>query len=111
MIKPLHPSLKACKCGYICTKRELYKHFDDIRRTMKALNEPAREFFAGHGEVPLNVDDSRLNIESQLEKSLEDGLTGEHDVVLDAIREESLHQNLIPSGHRLDDNNTEYPRK
>ena len=70
MIKQLHPSLKACKCGYICTKRELYKHFEDIQRTMKALNEPIREFFAAHGEVPLNVDDPRLDVESQLIASL-----------------------------------------
>ena len=70
MIKQLHPSLKACKCGLICTKRELYKHFDDTRRTMKAFGEPAREFWAGHGEVPLNVDDSRLDLETQLNESL-----------------------------------------
>ena len=89
MIKQLHPSLKACRCGYICTKRELYKHFDDIRRTLRVFGESPREFFAGHGEVPLNVDDPRLDLQSQLEQS--------------------LAQNLIPSGRRLDDNNTEYP--
>lgn len=92
MTKPLHPTLKACKCGYICTKRELYKHFDDIRRTMKAFGESPREFFAGHGEVPLNVDDSRLDLQSQLEQSL-------------------AEQQLIPSGHRLDDNNMEIPAR
>ncbi len=88
---PLHPSLKKCKCGYIGTKRELYKHFDDIRRTMKAMNESAREFFAGHGEVPLRTDDPKLNLESQLEASLAEA------------------ENNPPSGHRLDDNNTETP--
>lgn len=92
MIKQLHPTLKACKCNYIGTKRELYKHFDDTRRTMKAMGEPAREFFAGHGEVPLNVDDPRLNVAAQLEQSL-------------------AEVNRIPSGHRLDDNNTQYPTR
>lgn len=89
MIKQLHPTLKACKCNYIGTKRELYKHFDDTRRTMKAMGEPAREFFVAHGEVPLNVDDPRLDLVTQLERSLA----------------------TIPSGHRLDDNNTEYPTR
>jgi hypothetical protein len=87
---PLHPSLKKCKCGNIMTKRELYKHFDDIRRRMKVFNEPAREFFVAHGEVPLRVDDPKLDLEQQLEASL-------------------AEQNIIPSGHRLDDNNTETP--
>ncbi len=68
--EPLHPSLKKCKCHYIGTKRELYKHFDDVRRRMRVFNEPAREFFAGHGEVPLRVDDPKLNLEQQLQASL-----------------------------------------
>lgn len=94
--QPMHPTLKKCKCHYIGTKRELYKHFDDVRRRMKQFNEPAREFFAGHGEVPLNVDDPKLNVEQALEASL-------------TVREQN--QNIIPSGHRLDDNNLEIPTR
>lgn len=103
MIKQLHPSLKKCACGYIGTKRELYKHFEDIQRTMKAMGESPREFWAGHGEVPLNVDDPKLNLETQLKRSLETHqLSG-------GFRPDFADQ--IPSGHRLDDNNTEYPTK
>jgi len=90
--RPLHPTLRKCKCHYIGTKRELYKHWDDVRRRMKQFDEPAREFFAGHGEVPLFVDDPKLDVEQQLEASLA-----------------QFNPNLIPSGHRLDDNNTETP--
>ncbi len=68
--QPLHPTLKKCRCGNIMTKRELYKHFDDIRRRMRVFNEPAREFFVAHGEVPLRCDDPKLNVEQQLETSL-----------------------------------------
>jgi hypothetical protein len=92
MIKQLHPTLKKCRCHYIGTKRELYKHFDQVRRRMKVFGEPPREFFVAHGEVPLNTDDPKLDLVAQLEASL------------------AQHEQLIPSGHRLDDNNQLIPR-
>lgn len=104
--KPLHPTLKKCKCNYIGTKRELYKHFDDTRRTMKAMGEPAREFFVAHGEVPLNADDPRVseaNIHNVLAESL--------NISRSEAKALNFADNLIPDGHRLDDNNTQYPTK
>lgn len=111
---PLHPTLKKCKCHYIGTKRELYKHFDDVRRRMKVFGESAREFFAGHGEVPLRCDDPKLNVEQQLSKSLamhvlQSELYNDPEV-RDTV-DDILLQYQIPSGHRLDDNNTETPTK
>lgn len=58
--QPLHPTLKKCACGYIGTKRELYKHFDDVKRMLTAHGEPMREFLVCHGEVPLRPNDPKL---------------------------------------------------
>jgi len=68
MIKQLHPTLKACKCGMVGTRSQLYKHFDYFyrklavevatRRSDKTLNQL---FFTSHGEVPLNEDDPRTH--------------------------------------------------
>jgi hypothetical protein len=112
MIKQLHPTLKKCKCHYIGTKRELYKHFDQVQRRMKVFGEPAREFFVAHGEVPLNVDDPRLNLESQLEQSLcicRDKKTNPDCKHPFCVAYRKIEPYIIPSGHRLDDNNTEIP--
>src|SRR6266478_6090809 len=72
MIKTLHPSLKACKCGYIGTRSELYRHFAQANSGIVKLSNA--EFFGRHGEVPLNVDDPRVSLtslEQQLAASLE----------------------------------------
>ena len=52
---PLHPTLKACKCGFIGTRSALYKHFK-----LWKYNMTPKGFFEEHGEVPLNEDDPRL---------------------------------------------------
>jgi hypothetical protein len=57
MIKQLHPTLKACKCGLIASRTELYKHFDATRFSD---GQPVKGWFDMHGEVPLNMDDLRL---------------------------------------------------
>jgi hypothetical protein len=56
MIKPLHPTLKACRCGFIGPRSAFYKHLDFEVKNYTA----ARLFFLDHGEVPLNSDDPRL---------------------------------------------------
>jgi hypothetical protein len=65
MIKKLHPTLKACACGFIGTRSQLYNHL-----RCPQLGATAREFFTLHGEVPLNEDDPRLDTTIQLERSL-----------------------------------------
>jgi hypothetical protein len=57
MIKQLHPTLKACKCGFIGSRKMLYKHFDS---TLDIWPKETKGFFNVHGEVVLNVDDPRL---------------------------------------------------
>jgi hypothetical protein len=58
---PLHPTLKACKCGFIGTKRNLYKHFDSqYGKFGNDLMRLQSDFFIYHGEVPLNEDDPRI---------------------------------------------------
>ena len=61
MIKQLHPTLKACKCGYIGNKQSLYKHFEHVRTQLQS-HYPSQEdqFYFQHGESILNVDDPRL---------------------------------------------------
>lgn len=54
---PLHPTLKACKCGKIFTRVELYKHID---REYNPRNADHTQFWANHGEVPLRADDPRV---------------------------------------------------
>lgn len=65
-IKKLHPTLKACKCGFIGTSGQLYKHYD----SNKFRQIPDCDFFAQHGEVPLNEDDPRTQVDLQLKQSL-----------------------------------------
>ncbi len=71
MIKTLHPSLKACKCGYVGTRSELYRHLAQANNGIVKLSNA--EFFGRHGEVPLNADDPRVgltSLEQQLAESL-----------------------------------------
>jgi hypothetical protein len=56
VIKQLHPTLKACACGYIGSRTQLYKHFDTEHKQLGS----SLKFFAKHGEVPLNLGDARL---------------------------------------------------
>jgi hypothetical protein len=58
MIKPLHPTLKACKCGFIGSRAQLYKHLDLV--SLLYLSSDPKAFWNDHGESVLNVDDPRL---------------------------------------------------
>jgi len=66
MIKSLHPTLKACHCGFIGTKPQFYEHMNVLIKQYTS----AKQFFTEHGESILNVDDPRLDLTTQLEKSL-----------------------------------------
>lgn len=55
MTKLLHPTLKACHCGFIGVRNEFYKHMD---AEVKNYTD-ARLFFESHGEAVLNSDDPR----------------------------------------------------
>jgi len=70
IMSKLHPTLKACKCGYIGVRKDLYRHLDQVQAHYRRCEMTTGEFFADHGEVPLNEDDSRLNTTTQLEHSL-----------------------------------------
>lgn len=54
MIKPLHPTLKKCKCGFTGSRHALYKHFELFKNLHTG---DGTSFFDKHGEVPLNIDD------------------------------------------------------
>jgi hypothetical protein len=63
-IKSLHPTLKACKCGLIASRKRLYKHLAELTTQFQGNTPEERtaswkEFFAKHGEVPLNAGDPR----------------------------------------------------
>jgi hypothetical protein len=67
MIRKLHPTLKKCKCGLICSRNQLYKHFDSeaAKHAGDAVRQLAGQpvsFFCKHGEVPLNTDDPLLTL-------------------------------------------------
>lgn len=52
-IKKLHPTLKKCACGFIGNKAQFNNHYDEWNR--KYSNK--KDFFAVHGEVPINEDE------------------------------------------------------
>jgi hypothetical protein len=56
MIRSLHPTLKACKCGYIGSRSMFYKHMDAEVTNYTS----AQQFFINHGEAVLNIDDPRV---------------------------------------------------
>jgi hypothetical protein len=56
MTKSLHPTLKACHCGFIGSRKAFYDH---MNATVKEYTA-ARLFFLEHGEAVLNSDDPRL---------------------------------------------------
>lgn len=56
MIKQLHPTLKKCKCGLIGNKNTFYNHMDQMAEVIA----DAKEFWAQHGEVPLNTSDPSI---------------------------------------------------
>lgn len=69
MIRKLHPTLKACKCGFIGVRSSLYKHFDNELTEWK-LSGDQKSFYIHHGEVPLNENDPRASLEHSLAASL-----------------------------------------
>ena len=58
MTKQLHPTLKACNCGFIGPRTQFYKHMD----LMVKEHSNAKEFFKSHGEAVLNFDDPRVQV-------------------------------------------------
>ncbi len=60
-ISRLHPTLKACECGFIGTKRAFYRHLDTTEEDYRTLGK-FPDFYVDHGEVPLNEDDPRLTV-------------------------------------------------
>lgn len=79
MIRKLHPTLKLCKCGYISDRNSLYRHLDQVRSHYTRCGMSADEFWADHGELPLNDDDERL---TNLEPLLSAALTREQKLEL-----------------------------
>lgn len=61
---PLHPTLKACKCGMIGTKTQFYSHMDQWGKLYEESKLP--NFWKDHGEVPINADDPRTQLSAQL---------------------------------------------
>jgi hypothetical protein len=66
-IAKLHPTLKACSCGFIGSKSQYWKHYE----TRMTEFDSIRDFYKHHGEVPLNEDDPRVQVVDQLKRSLE----------------------------------------
>lgn len=66
---PLHPTLRACHCGFIGTKTQFYSHMDSWQKLYKDGGLP--NFWKDHGEVPINADDPRTQLSAQLAVMLE----------------------------------------
>lgn len=66
-IQRLHPTFRACSCGFVGTKTQFYNHMGEW---VKQYTD-AKAFFADHGEVPINEDDPRTQLSSALAASLE----------------------------------------
>lgn len=66
-IKELHPTFKACKCGMIGTKTQFYSHMKQWEKHYPTT----KDFFAAHGEVPLDIDDPRTSLSAALALTLE----------------------------------------
>jgi len=64
MIKQLHPTLKACKCGWIGKRSGLYRHFTEMQQYLTTTKRPELMCVL-HGESVLNVDDPRLRKPSE----------------------------------------------
>jgi hypothetical protein len=70
-IKKLHPTLKACKCGFMGSRTGLYNHLKQTERNVvKIMGYSWSDYYAKHGEVPLNEDDPRTKVGEQLKESL-----------------------------------------
>lgn len=52
--EPLHPTLRKCKCGLICSKHLFEKHMDTLLAARRQTDEDPKVFWAQHGEVPLS---------------------------------------------------------
>jgi hypothetical protein len=57
--RSLHPTLKACKCGKVFTRSQLYRHFGALLAYYKQHGNQAA-YPTMHGEVPLFVGDPRV---------------------------------------------------
>lgn len=55
MVKRLHPTLKACACGFVGTKNEFLKHMEAKERLAIFMRQ-TDAFWKEHGEIPLNED-------------------------------------------------------
>ena len=55
MIKQLHPTLKACNCGFVGTKTAFLNHMESKERLAIFMCQTDK-FWKEHGEIPLNED-------------------------------------------------------
>jgi len=55
VVKQLHPTLKACGCGFVGTKTEFMNHMEAKERLAIFMRQ-TDQFWKEHGEIPLNED-------------------------------------------------------
>jgi hypothetical protein len=80
-IQRLHPTFKACSCGFVGTRAQFYHH---IGEWMKHYTEP-KKFFADHGEVPINEDDPRAQQRAALSSLLEESVKQKRRNILENL--------------------------
>jgi len=55
VVKQLHPTLKACNCGFVGTKLAFLNHMEAKERLAIFMRQTDK-FWREHGEIPLNED-------------------------------------------------------
>ena len=51
--RPLHPTLRKCKCGIVDSSHNVTKHITDLLTSLDGVSARGREtFWTFHGEVP-----------------------------------------------------------
>jgi hypothetical protein len=80
-IQRLHPTFKACSCGFVGTKTQFYRH---IGEWMKQYTD-SKKFFKDHGEVPINEDDPRTQQSAALSQLLEESAKKARQRILEEL--------------------------
>ncbi len=61
MTPRLHPTLRACKCGFVGNRNDLYDHMKIAERLHLFTGGTLKEHFMKHGESVLNEGDPRID--------------------------------------------------
>ena len=80
-IQRLHPTFRACRCGFVGTKTQFYNHMGEWTKHFSN----AKAFFAEHGEVPINEDDPRTQLSAGLAVVVEQSERNKRKALIDSL--------------------------